>query len=55
MAVGDFAEKIGFGAGGRFSTFFDRFFDIFSFFFMFVFWGDCANPGKKKFSGIAAV
>ena len=39
-------QQIGFGAGGRFWTFFDLFRVFFS---CFVFGGDCANPETTVF------
>ena len=44
-------KKIGFGAAGPFSTFFDLFHDSFHVFF----WATAQILEQKKFSGIAAV
>ena len=48
-------KQIGFGAAGRFSTFFDMFWHLFTLVSCFVFWGLRKSRGKKKSSGIAAV
>ena len=41
-------QKIGFGAAGRFWTFFGLFRPFFRLFRVFFVGGTCANPGKKK-------